>query len=460
VAFVVPITKVERARIETKARERQIANELKTLASESIDVSEQIRGELVEIAEAIEQYGMQDSNVQEQIEETLQMVAISQLSEVEVQKKEFNKQQLKLEENLLSKDESELPQDSDKKEKPTEELSEDSSQPKPKEEAAKKEPEKKQDAQNADTQSARDSDKKEEQKDNNTVGTGEGQGKGKTGEQKGAGEGNQTGEQDGKTGDAKNDSQGKAESGDKKSGDQQKKGEQRDKGAEGGDKAEGDSAKNGEGNGSDSQTGKTGGKGKTGSSLDKIEEKLNEIRSEQKGGDKKESGEQEKTDPKNSKEAKSDKKSDKPAEQQDTQPKKPNTSEGGKSQSDSGDKDGGKQPSTNKKEREQNVEGRDTTEMHAKTRPDGNQDVPRYAEGAGEGKDLLANTKETTQLDIPIDDETMASSGQGVEEKGIYQNKAGSRAKTKLGSAEFEKPKTEVGREVQRIPVEYREIIK
>lgn len=62
------------------------------------------------------------------------------------------------------------------------------------------------------------------------------------------------------------------------------------------------------------------------------------------------------------------------------------------------------------------------------------------------------------QIQIP-DEEKIVVRGVGSQDPERYKNTPGASARTALGSDEFEKPKPEVGKSKQPIPVEYRELL-
>ena len=77
--------------------------------------------------------------------------------------------------------------------------------------------------------------------------------------------------------------------------------------------------------------------------------------------------------------------------------------------------------------------------------------------GEGEGKGPVTGG---VQVAVPEEEEKMAIRYLGSEEKKEYLNQPGSKSRTELGSGDFEKPKAEVDKKAQPIPVEYQELLR
>ena len=74
-------------------------------------------------------------------------------------------------------------------------------------------------------------------------------------------------------------------------------------------------------------------------------------------------------------------------------------------------------------------------------------------------KNLLVSPK-IDELTVQQTEEKIIVRGLGASDRKLYKNQPGARAKTKLGSSEFEKPKSEVSEQEQPIPVEYGDLLR
>ena len=71
----------------------------------------------------------------------------------------------------------------------------------------------------------------------------------------------------------------------------------------------------------------------------------------------------------------------------------------------------------------------------------------------------MKDVKNIEQLELPKDEKIIVR-GLGEEDSKVYKNKAGAKARRKLGSDQFKKPKSEVSEDSQPIPVEYKDMLR
>jgi len=77
--------------------------------------------------------------------------------------------------------------------------------------------------------------------------------------------------------------------------------------------------------------------------------------------------------------------------------------------------------------------------------------------GNGEGKGPVSGG---IQVAVPEEEDKMTIRHLGSEEKKEYLNQPGSKSRTDLGNGDFEKPKAEVDKKSQPIPVEYQDLLR
>lgn len=305
----------------------------------------------------------------------------------------------------------------------------------------------------------------EKQKKEGEQGTGDGAGKGSQGDKEGAGK-QQGGEEKGKQGDK---SAGKGESQDGAEGDSSaEKAGDKEAGKEGGKEGGGDlssqlqQAKDVLGDAKEKNNRKGGQTDSQEQSNDQGDAPQEKTSSQQQSGSQQQQQQQQTDGGGDSEQSGKGTKQGKEKGKTGDQSQQESTPEAGVKgeQRDSGGKEGdgqkeGEQKGDGKEDRPIDATKFGTPQGRPSDREGTTKELPDVGDKGG-GTKALPDGK---RVEVPKEEEQLKPQHLGGEENKLYRNQPGSKARTAIGSQEFEKPKAELGKSSQPIPVEYQDLL-